>query len=146
METPWSKRVLIQFGLALWALVTFMLLVATVLLYWQVVELGARPGAASAPSGQTQATEQARNASSPAAPSASAPERRKVSVHYYDPATGEPVALPTEMEWTGSTAANLRRALEALLQPPPAGAPCHPPSIKSHHVIASTDGWLNKSR
>jgi len=119
----WSKRMLSQFGLAVWALVTFSLAVATLLLYWQVVELGAR--------NIRPATDENTVSNTPASTSAAsvreAPEQRNVEIYCFDPETGALTPRIVAMEWTSTTALNCRRAIELLLQPPPADSGCQSP-------------------
>ncbi|HOJ69776.1 MAG TPA: GerMN domain-containing protein [Candidatus Hydrogenedentes bacterium] len=127
VEPSWSKRVILQFGLAVWALVTFLLAVTTVLLYWQVVDLGARTP------DRTQPTAVTLNTASPGLPSASPEgnrsqaEQRNIEIYGYDPRTGNVMPRTVTIEGSTVTEMNCRKALNALLEPFPEDSPIRSP-------------------
>ena len=127
MEKSWSKRILIQFGLALWALTTFLLAITSVLLYWKVIDLGTQtaPSPATAASGISAPPPQPAEASPAGHRDQS--EKREVQIWCFNPETGGLTARSVTLECSALTEVNCRRVLNALLEPAPADSMCRSP-------------------
>lgn len=127
MDKSWSKRMLIQFGLAVWALVTFLLAVTSVLLYWQVMDLGARTVPPPAPAAAGVNTPAPQPSDTPSPEHRDQPEQRNVDICCFDPETGDITTRSVTLTCSGLTEINCRRALNALLEPTSSDSHCRSP-------------------
>lgn len=133
MSAAWRRRVWFQFLVALWAMLTVVLVFCIVLLARELGRQDSKPAAAATPA-QERATP---------APAETAEAVKDVTLYFADAQARALVADPAQIPMGGSTVENCRRALDALIRGPHGrGTPILPATAHVRGVYLLEDGEL----